>query len=50
LLAAAIMAADWVYTVQSGETLQLGPARAFWVAGPLAVYAVVKIVFRLLEH
>lgn len=50
VLAAVITGLDWGYTALTGESFQIGPARAFWVAGPLAVYAIVKIVFRLFDH
>lgn len=49
-LAALIMALDWGHTELTGEAFQIGPARAFWLAGPLAVLAVVKALFRLLDH
>ncbi len=49
-VAALITALDWVYTSETGEALQVGPARAFWIAGPLAVLAIVKLVYRLIEH
>lgn len=50
LLAALVTGIDWVYTVATGETLQLGPARLFWLSGPLAVLAIVKMIFRLAEQ
>lgn len=49
-LAASITGLDWLYTVQYGETLQLGPVRAFWIAGPLAVLAIVLAIFRLIDQ
>lgn len=50
VLAAVITGLDWGYTALTGESFQLGPARAFWLAGPLAVFAIVKMVFRLFDH
>lgn len=49
-LAVCIMALDWGYTLMTGVTFQLGPARAFWIAAPLAVWALVKLLFQLFEH
>jgi len=49
-LAVGIMALDWGYTVMNGATFQLGPVRAFWIAAPLAVWALAKLLFQLFEH
>lgn len=50
VLAAFIMALDWGYTALTGASFQLGPARAFWLAAPLAVLGVTMLLFRLFEH
>ena len=47
-LAAAIMVADMIYASQAGAPLTLGPARAFWLAGPLAIYALFKVALAVL--
>ena len=49
-LAVLIMALDWGYTAITGVTFQLGPARAFWIAAPLAVWALARLLFQLFEH
>ncbi|HEU5077321.1 MAG TPA: protein kinase, partial [Polyangiaceae bacterium] len=49
-LAASIMALDWGYTLVTGASFQVGPARAFWLAAPLAVFGIVKLLFRLFDH
>ena len=49
-LAACIMALDWGHTVVTGTLFQLGHVRAFWIAAPLAVLGLVKLLFRLFEH
>ncbi len=43
-IAAAIAAAAWAYFVATGELLRVGPVGPFWVAGPLAVVALVWLV------
>jgi serine/threonine-protein kinase len=50
MVAAIITALDFGYTVQTGEIFHIGPARAFWIAAPLSVLAIVKMVFRLVDH
>jgi len=44
-----IMLLDWTYTMIQGQALQLGPATAIWLAGPLAVFAILKLVFALIS-
>jgi hypothetical protein len=47
-LAAAIMIADIAYASYSGAAFTLGPARAFWLAGPLAIYALFKLALSVM--
>jgi hypothetical protein len=49
VVASAIMLADWLYTQALGESFQLGPVRAFWVAGPIAGYAILSLIGQLLS-
>lgn len=49
-VAALIMSLDWGYLLVTGSTFQLGPVRAFWLAAPLAVFSVAKLLFRVLEQ
>jgi len=48
--AVVLMGLDWVYAAVMGEVLQVGPARMFWVAGPLAVLGAIQLMSRLLSH
>jgi hypothetical protein len=48
--AVVLMAGDWGYSVATGEVLRVGPARMFWVAGPLAALGTVQLLSRLLAH
>jgi serine/threonine-protein kinase len=43
----AIMIADFGYAAASGAAFSVGPVRAFWIAGPLVGYGVVKLVLSL---
>jgi serine/threonine-protein kinase len=47
-LAIALMGLDWAYAASMGEVLRVGPARMFWVAGPLAVLGAIQLLSRLL--
>ncbi len=47
-LAAAIMIADIGYTSHAGAPFTIGPARAFWLAGPLAVYGLFRLALAVL--
>jgi serine/threonine-protein kinase len=49
-LAAAIMIADIAYATQTGVPFTLGPARAFWIAGPLGVWGLFKLALALLSE
>ncbi len=44
----AIMIADFGYAAASGAAFSIGPMRAFWIAGPLVGYGVVKLVLSLM--
>jgi serine/threonine-protein kinase len=44
-----IMAGDYAYAAFTGQMLQFGPARPFWVAGPLAGIGAVLLLSRLLS-
>ncbi|HEV8247458.1 MAG TPA: serine/threonine-protein kinase [Polyangiaceae bacterium] len=48
MLAAAIMIADIAYAAHAGAPFTIGPARAFWVAGPLGVIGLFKLALGLL--
>ncbi len=41
--AAAIMIADIAYAAYSGTPFTLGPARAFWLAGPLGIFGLFRL-------
>lgn len=43
-----LMAFDWGYSAVTGEVLRAGPARMFWVAGPLAAVGAIQLLSRLL--
>jgi len=43
------MAGDYVYATLTGEVLHLGPARTFWLAGPIAGLGVILLLSRLLS-
>ncbi len=43
----AIMIADISYAAFNGAEFSVGPVRAFWIAGPLVGYGVVKLVLSL---
>jgi hypothetical protein len=45
-----LMAGDYAYAVVTGEVLRFGPARMFWLAGPLALIGAALLVTRLLNH
>jgi serine/threonine-protein kinase len=47
-LATAIMLADFAYAAYAGEAFTVGPARAFWIAGPLAVYGLFQMAMAVL--
>ena len=47
-LAAGIMIADIAYASYAGAPFTVGPARAFWLAGPLAIYALFKLAMAVL--
>lgn len=44
----ALMLADVGYATLNGEAFRIGPARAFWLAGPLVGYGVIKLVLSLI--
>jgi hypothetical protein len=44
------MGIDWGYAAVMGEVLRVGPARMFWVAGPLAVLGAIQLLSRLIAH
>jgi serine/threonine-protein kinase len=48
-IAVLLMAVDFAYSTYAGEALRLGPARMFWLAGPIAVLGVVRLFSSLLE-
>lgn len=48
-VAIVIMVLDWIYTMTQGQALQVGPATAIWLAGPIAVLAILKLVFVLIS-
>ncbi len=48
MFAAAIMIADIGYAAYSGAPFTIGPARAFWLAGPLAVVGLFKLAMGVL--
>jgi serine/threonine-protein kinase len=48
-IAVLLMAGDFLYAMFTGETLQVGPARMLWVAGPLAALGLVKLLSALLS-
>jgi serine/threonine protein kinase len=43
-----MMAGDYGYAAVTGEALRFGPARVFWVAGPLAAIGAILLLSRLL--
>ncbi|HVW24198.1 MAG TPA: serine/threonine-protein kinase [Polyangiaceae bacterium] len=47
-VAMAMMAGDYAYAAAYGEHLRFGPARVFWVAGPIAAIGTVLLLVRLL--
>lgn len=47
-IAAAIMIADIVYASLAGAPFTLGPARAFWLAGPLAIVGLFRLALAVL--
>jgi hypothetical protein len=47
-LAVVMMAGDYGYAVFYGEPLRFGPARVFWVAGPIAAIGTILLLSRLL--
>jgi serine/threonine-protein kinase len=47
-VAMAMMGGDYAYAAANGQPLQLGPARVFWLAGPLAAIGVILLLSRLL--
>jgi len=47
-LAAAIMIADIAYASHAGAPFTLGPVRAFWLAGPLAIYGLFRLALSIL--
>src|SRR5207253_2904719 len=47
-VALAMMAADYAYAMMNGEPLRFGPARVFWVAGPIAAIGTILLLMRLL--
>ena len=47
-LAVAIMAADWLYTINTGEIVSAGPLRPLWIAGPVGVIALGMIIYTVL--
>jgi serine/threonine-protein kinase len=50
VIAILLMAADWFYAAATGTVFHVGPARAFWIAGPLAIYGVAMLALRILRH
>jgi serine/threonine-protein kinase len=50
VFAVALMAGDYAYSAVTGEVLRVGPARMFWVAGPLAALGAIQLLSRLLAH
>jgi hypothetical protein len=50
VFAVVLMAGDYAYSALMGEVLRVGPARMFWVAGPLAVLGAIQLMSRLLSH
>jgi hypothetical protein len=44
-----IMAADFGYSMLSGEPFAIGPVRPFWIAAPLVGFGVVKLVLSLVS-
>jgi eukaryotic-like serine/threonine-protein kinase len=50
VFAVVLMGGDYAYSAVMGEVLRVGPARMFWVAGPLAVLGAVQLMSRLLSH
>jgi serine/threonine-protein kinase len=47
-VAVAMMAGDYGYAVMFGAPLRFGPARVFWVAGPIAAIGIILLLVRLL--
>jgi serine/threonine protein kinase len=47
-VAVVMMAGDYAYATVTGEVLRFGPARVFWVAGPLAAIGAILLLSRLL--
>ncbi|HEX4341637.1 MAG TPA: protein kinase [Polyangiaceae bacterium] len=48
-LAMAMMGGDYAYAAAYGESFQIGPARVFWLAGPLAAIGSILLLTRLLS-
>lgn len=48
--AVALMAGDWAYSAATGEAFHVGPARIFWLAGPIAAIGAIQLLSRLLAH
>ncbi|HYJ11358.1 MAG TPA: serine/threonine-protein kinase [Polyangiaceae bacterium] len=44
-----LMIADIGYAAYSGAAFSIGPVRAFWIAGPLVGYGIIRLVLGLLE-
>jgi hypothetical protein len=42
-----LMIADIGYAAYNGAAYSVGPVRAFWIAGPLVGYGVIKLVLSL---
>ncbi len=47
-IAVAMMGGDYAYAAVYGEALRFGPARVFWVAGPVAAIGAILLLSRLL--
>jgi eukaryotic-like serine/threonine-protein kinase len=47
-LGVVLMIADIGYAAYSGATFSVGPVRAFWIAGPLVGYGIIRLVLSLL--
>jgi hypothetical protein len=48
-VAVVIVLLDWTFTMTQGQALKLGPVTAIWLAGPLAAFAILKLVFVLIS-
>lgn len=48
-LGVVLMIADIAYAAYSGAAFSVGPVRAFWIAGPLVGYGIIRLVLSLVS-